>query len=414
MNRWFRLLTVYGLLGATGLAAPDIRVVAGIAEEGKALVGQRRTYYIEVQTDTWFSGPIEIIPPSLDGIILVQLEAFGLNGTQRQNGTTYTTHRKEFTLFALNPGTMVIPAGQVRAQIADPGNPVISYTGESPETVFAAVMPDGVDWEGPLLTTRSLTLEESWDQPPGSGSVGDAFQRTITMEADDIMGMVFPPIPEVDLEGVRVYRDAPQVEDKTGRGGLRGSRIETLTYVFEKPGQVVLPAFSLFWWDESTATLKEERLPEYLFEVAPLSGRDETSETAIPASEGGGSGRSIHLGWVLLVLFGLATGAFLLRKRILGLFHGSEDPEPELFSTLLETLDQGDAPSVYRACRAWLDGGSNAPIEPGAPVLDLERAAVGYTDEFDRQALRVWLLQQRERQLTKRSAREMTLPDLNP
>ena len=110
MNRWFRLLIVYALLGATGLAAPDIRVIAGIAEEGEALVGQRRTYYIEVQTDTWFSGPIQISPPSLDGIILVQLEAFGINGTQRRNGTTYTTHRKEFTLFALNPGTMVIPA----------------------------------------------------------------------------------------------------------------------------------------------------------------------------------------------------------------------------------------------------------------------------------------------------------------
>lgn len=412
--RWLSLLLLCAL-PATIWAEPDIRIVAGIAEEGEALVGQRRTFFIEVQTDTWFTGPIEITPPAMDGVILAQLEAFGINGTIRQDGTTFTTHRKEFTLFALNPGSVVIPPGQVKAQIADPGNPPIAYTGESPEIVFEAVMPDGVPWEGPLLTTRSLTLRESWDHEPGPGMVGDAFQRTVSIEADNIMAMVFPPFPAPEMDGVRIYRDAPRVEDKTGRGGLTGSRSETLTYVFEEPGQVTLPPYSLSWWDEETTTLKEAQLPAHQFEIAPLPGADGTTE-GIDRVSGDGSDEHGNLWlWVLLALVVLATVLFLFRDRIRSRFHAADDTESKLFSTLLEATQSGDAPAVYRAWRNWSIRFLGVPVEASAPLLQMEKAAAGYADDFDRPAFRTWILQLRDQQGKARTARGATvLPDLNP
>lgn len=412
--RWFCLFLACALPGFLS-AEPDIRIIAGIEEDGKALVGQRRTFFIELQTDTWFTGPIEIVPPTMDGVLLAQLEAFGINGTIRQDGTTFTTHRKEFTLFALNPGSVVIPPGQVRAQIADPGSPDIAYTGESAEIVFEAVMPDGVAWDGPLLTTRSLTLRESWDHEPGPGMVGDAFQRTISIEADNIMGMVFPPFPAQEMDGVRIYRDAPRVEDRTGRGGLTGSRSETLTYVFEKPGQVRLPPYSLSWWDEGTSTLKEAQLPAHLFEIAPLPGTDGTTEGFDGVSDDGtDEQRNLWLG-ALLALVVLATVLFLFRDQIRSRFHASDDTESKLFSALLETIQSGDAPAVYRAWRNWSTRTFDAPVEASPPLLQMEKAAAGYVDDFDRAAFRTWLLQLRNQQTETRASHGATiLPDLNP
>lgn len=412
--RWLSLFLVCALPAFLS-AEPDIRVIAGIEEDGKALVGQRRTFYIELQTDTWFSGPIEIAPPAMDGVILAQLEAFGVNGTIRQDGTTFTTHRKEFALFALNPGSVVIPPGQVRAQIADPGNPAIAYTGESAEIVFEAVMPDGVAWDGPLLTTRSLTLREAWDHEPGPGTVGDAFQRTISIEADNIMAMVFPPFPAVEMDGVRIYRDAPRVEDKTGRGGLTGSRSETLTYVFEKPGQVTLPPYSLSWWDEGTSTLKEAQLPARLFEIAPLPGTGDSSEDpdGLP-SDGSDTQRNLWL-WALLALVALTMIFFLFRDRIRRRLHASENPEPKLFSILLESLDHGEARAVYRAWRNWSNSCPGVPAETSPPVLQMEKAAAGYAENFDRSAFRTWVGQERLLRLRAKPAYGATiLPDLNP
>jgi hypothetical protein len=408
--RWLCLFLLCALPAFIS-AEPDIRIISGIVEEEEALVGQRRTFFIEIQTDTWFSGPIEITPPAMDGVILAQLEAFGVNGTIRQDGTTFTTHRKEFTLFALNPGSVVIPPGQVRAQIADPGNPPIAYSGESPEVVFEAVMPDGVQWEGPLLTTRALTLRESWDHEPGPGMVGDAFQRTISIEADGILGMVFPPFPAPDMDGVRIYRDAPRVEDKTGRGGLTGLRSETLTYVFEKPGQVTLPAYSLSWWDVGTSTLKEAQLSAHRFEIAPLPGAEVEpgKPGGLPGEDSDRPGSSWL--WAVLAVVLLATIVFLFRSRL----HASDDTESKLFSALLEAIPSGDAPAVYRAWRVWSIRCLGVPVETSPPLLEMEKAAMGYADDFDRPAFRAWILQLRDQQTETRTVHGTTvLPDLNP
>lgn len=415
MRRWVCLTLWFAGCSAILTGEPDIRVVAGIEEDGEALVGQRRTFYIELQTDTWFSGAIEITPPRVDGVILAQLETFGINGTVRQDGTTFTTHRKEFALFALNPGSVMIPAGQVKAQIADPGKPSIAYAGESPQTLFEAVMPEGVAWEGPLLTTRSLTLRESWDHEPGPGSVGDAFQRTISVEADNIMAMVFPPFPAPELDGVRIYRDAPQVEDKTGRGDLTGSRTERLTYVFEKPGQYVLPEVNLAWWNEQTSELKVERIAEVVFSIEPIEGVGPSVETQESVNEGT-SGFAKRLGFSAIVLvLACGLGAFLYARLRHRRATSPREREQVRFSDLLRAIEKGELPDIYRTWRSWMDSFGSAAIDLPAPVLQLEQVVSGYSEDFDRPAFLLFVRNRRKELIADDpGANRDRLPGLNP
>ena len=46
-----------------------------------------------------------------------------------------------------------------------------------------------------------------------------------------------------------MYPQPPVVQDHVERGAFTGERIQTVTYMCERPGAVTLPALSLPWWD---------------------------------------------------------------------------------------------------------------------------------------------------------------------
>jgi len=44
------------------------------------------------------------------------------------------------------------------------------------------------------------------------------------------------------------------------RGEFIGERVETITYVCERPGTVTIPALAIHWWDVNDEELKQELL----------------------------------------------------------------------------------------------------------------------------------------------------------
>ncbi len=398
------------------LRAADVRVLAGVSTEGPVWVGERVSYYMEIQTDTWFSGPIEMVAPGMDGAILGQLETFGINGTARINGETYTTHRKEFVLFALAPGVYEIPAGLVRAQVANPGGAPEDVSIASPAVTLEAVFPSGVEGDGPLIVSPQLTVTESWDPKPGEAKVGDAFTRTIVMEASNVMGMVFPVVPEVQMAGLRVYRDPPRVEDKTGRGSLTGTREEVLTYVFEQPGSYELAPLSLRWWNSRQNALEVETLPAAGFEVIPGAL---AIGSAGSMSSDSGEGVLEKWGWSLLVSFLMGVALLLwFRGKLAGKESKSEPNLETLFRTLLHRIPEGDARDIYRETQSWLALAEHGDMEqfrqmPG--FHSLEAAVSGYHFDWDRTAYRAELSEWWKKQADDiRPGKARPLADLNP
>ncbi|NMQ17881.1 hypothetical protein E4P82_00880 [Candidatus Competibacter phosphatis] len=134
---------------------------------------------------------------------------------------------------------------------------------------------------------------------------GAAFTRTITFTAPDVPGMVFPPFPAGQIDGLGIYTKR-QLLDQTDGGSLRGERRDVVTYVCKRAGEFTIPATQYTWFDLETQQLRTTELPGQTLKVAvnpalaTASGTDSASVVA--------ASRSIS--WWMLT--GLAVAALLL------------------------------------------------------------------------------------------------------
>jgi hypothetical protein len=123
-----------------------------------------------------------------------------------------------------------------------------------------------------LISTHELRLTQTWVlEPKQVARLGDAFTRTLTLSAPDVPGIVFPPLPLAPVDGLAVYPQQPVVQDQVERGTFLGTRTQTVTYVCERPGVVILPAVHLPWWDVQQQQLLQVSLPALTLEIVAPS-----------------------------------------------------------------------------------------------------------------------------------------------
>jgi hypothetical protein len=139
----------------------------------------------------------------------------------------------------------------------------------TPALQVEARLPPGAEHLPGLIATREHRVNQTWQPEPKKGRVGDGFTRTVTLAAPDVPGMVFPPLPLARGEGLAVYPKAPVVQDHAERGNFTGTRIETVTYICERPGQFTLPALVIPWWDLKNQKLMQVTLPDVTLDVEP-------------------------------------------------------------------------------------------------------------------------------------------------
>ena len=70
-------------------------------------------------------------------------------------------------------------------------------------------------------------MSQSWSSPLKNLRVGDSIDRTVTVTASHLQGMLIPPLPFDAAAGLRIYPSEPVVSDqKTPRGDfIAGARM---------------------------------------------------------------------------------------------------------------------------------------------------------------------------------------------
>jgi hypothetical protein len=396
------------------------------------VVGEHVTIIVELLTATTFASAPVFEFPKTPGVILMQLEERPVLGTEEVEVETYTVQRHELALFVMRPGVAQIPPFTVRFESARRfGEKPVEHRLSTPALQVEARMPPGAENLPGLITARELRVEEAWQPQPRKAQVGDAFTRTVTLTAPDVPGMVFPPLPLAKVDGLAVYAKPPVVQDQVERGDLTGKRVETVTYVCERPGQFTLPALVIPWWDVKNQQLMRVTLPAVTLEVAPgpVRGNGATG----PAGEA--PGRS-WLWWTLGIVLPLVAVTAVLwhRRRALLAAWGRrrvqrQASEAGLFAQLLDACRASDARAAYNGLLRWLDarhrGPDAATIEAFLarhPNPDLRRqvemlqeSVLGRETHWDGVALADGLRQARRHdQRRSRHTGGARLPDLNP
>ncbi|MFS1523459.1 BatD family protein [Microbulbifer sp. 2304DJ12-6] len=206
---------------------------------------------------------------------------------RKLNGTSYAVYELTYAVFADNSGQLTIPA-LTYAAVAGRRDPFSLFNRNNQrmrlrsqaKTVQVSPKPDrysGAQW----LPASSLGIVQSWSQDANTFAVGEPITRILTVRAEGLRAAQLPPLPKLDVEGLKTYPDQPQQEDQTGPDGVTGSRIETTAIVATRPGSYQLPAVTIIWWDTKNNRQRATQLPAFRFNV---SG---SAAPAVPNGEGG-------------------------------------------------------------------------------------------------------------------------------
>jgi hypothetical protein len=174
--------------------------------------------------------------------------------------------------------------------------------------------------------------------------------------------MVLPPLPLTKVDGLAAYPKPPIVQDHTERGDIAGKRIDTVTYICERPGQFTLPSLVIPWWDLRHQELMRVTLPAVTLEVA--AGPAASTDAAAVGEELGWP----WLWWIVGAVFLLAAAVAATwrhRGALLAAWERNraqrQGSEIALFAHVLDGCRASDVKATFSALLRWLDSTRHGP-----------------------------------------------------
>lgn len=224
---------------------------------------------------------------SLSELTIDKAELHRLGDTQYQkviNGRNYLVLEVKYAIFPQAKGTLIIPSLRFaayevnnRSQFGvfnNRGNQIIRDTESKVLEVNARPSQASIDgW----MPSTSVTMEQRWSGDIDSVTVGEPVTRTITIRAEGLSAAQITPLQEPQGDNYRGYPDQPQLDEIVTANGLAATRIESLALVPNKPGEIVLPAVQLVWWDTNSNQPRIASLSPITLQVSPSSNIDATA-----------------------------------------------------------------------------------------------------------------------------------------
>jgi hypothetical protein len=222
-----------------------------------------------------------------------------------------------YALTPLSSGTLTVPPLRVRAVLDSPagndGQTVKRGVSVGSEPVSLEVLPVSGDADAPLpLYALDVSLRVN---PRQHLQVGQPFEVSIVQQAAGASGerlsdaaSLLEPHPDF-----RIYPGQSRTSVRLSRNGqlLQGQRIDTLTLVPLREGQLQLPSLTLPWWDVTRGHEAQASWQGMRLQVWPEPG-SVTAQTAVtPASTGSG----VALWPVIIGMVFAFAGGWWLRGR---------------------------------------------------------------------------------------------------
>lgn len=336
-------------------AAEDIILRMTVTPE-KAWVGQKVVLHVDVLAKDAWAQLRKVADVEVDGAYLLHLESQGTRLNESINGDSYTGQRYNFMLFAQRDGKITVPRVPVDVEIktwgADGGTRIERMT--LPLVEFVARTPPGAEGTRGLISTSNLTASQNWEPETESPMVGDAIKRRITLRAEDVSGMAFSPTLHSKIDDIGIYPGEPTVEDKFARGDLSGTRVEIVTYVFERAGHFEIPAVKLTWWNIGKEELQQIVLPGLTLQVS--GGPVDESAVSRQAEQQ----QDKRLLWLSLLATLLVVAALLVfGGRVAAGWKAwrkaRHETEAVYFRRIRRSAQSGDPNAVLRDTMRWLD-----------------------------------------------------------
>jgi len=343
------------LCSANAQAAEDIVFRTSVTPED-AWVGQQVLLQIDVLAKDGWAQLKKISETEVQGAYMLRLESQGTRLSETIDGDSYTGQRYEFMLFTQRDGEFAVLPMPVDVEVRRYGagdGPKI-YRMSLPLVEFSTRMPPGTTGIRGLISTTRLTATQTWSSEAGEAMVGDALTRTVTLQATDVSAMAFTPLSHPEIETVAIYPEQPSVDDKFARGDLTGTRIESVTYVFEQTGDVEIPAISLSWWDVGNEQLRRIELSGLSLQVEANALIEQVDAVEFSPQQDRKQLWYVLFAVVVIVVLAIRFGGRLL-ARISAWRQERSESESAYFRKVMRSARSGNREAFLRDTMRWLD-----------------------------------------------------------
>lgn len=360
------ILLIIALATSTSTLAQEQPVVRAKLSPETVNVGESAELTVTVLVPTWFTRP-SIYPSFELANAITRLPAdSSYNVRERVGNESWSGIVRTYEIYPLLGATYRLAGQSIEVTYANPGKDPVTTAVEIPEVVIRGEVPAGAESLDPYIAGRGFSLRLNVVGELDSLDAGDAVVLEYIAELDGLPAIFIPPLaPDLELDGVSVYADAPDVED-----GPLARRSEKLTLVFDAGGEFTIPDLELRYWNSATKTIETATAAGLVMAVAgPVvlaHQEDEQSAARWPQLA------SFFIGLVVLMLALYRWGPAAVRR-----FREARErrwqSEGYAFKQLLDELKSGDMDSVYRAMLRWIDR-----LHPG---MSLRSFASRYGDE---------------------------------
>ncbi len=357
----------------------EVELVTSDAPQNEVWIGQKAPFYVKVRGKGPFEGATSFSIPHIPQAVIVKV-GNPVVSSEEVGDDSWFVQTHEFALFSQADGNVKVPSFEVRFTDHDGfTGPEVDHVEQVPSLTFDVKRPPDSEDLGFLVTTDDMDIEETWDPQPGKAKQGDVFHRTITQQADQVTAMALAPPPTDAPRGVRIYTDEPQLRDETERGDFRGTRSDTLTYLFESPGTLTIPAIKYTWWNPKSKEYGTKTLPAVTIEVTPQP----QPPTAVASSNS-----DVRWSFWLLGILVLSCVVFWQRRQIharsKSLWQRMNPPEKIAARALLSACRHDTAKAAQAAWLRWLNLQNHSlQINPELQraITDLQRHLYGPADQ---------------------------------
>lgn len=205
---------------------------------------------VDVLSTLYFTGAVQVSPPDSRSSLAFELGSAPVSIRDRTKSLTGVRFR--FLVIPQAAGPVTIPGMNIKTK----GPPEGSATSRTIELQSADIVLDvksppssfsGAAW----LTASRLTVADKWLSVPDSLRAGDAVYRVVTVSAEGTAASLIPLDLDTQLDAVAVYPGTPITSNEISGNQIIASRSDTVVYVFERGGEVLIPKESVRWWNSA-------------------------------------------------------------------------------------------------------------------------------------------------------------------
>lgn len=259
-------------------AATPTPVVQMTIDPARVVVGQQAKLQIVVLAPNYMTSPPELPGFQISNAVTRQLQSFNTN--EQRDGVSYAGVRFEYAIYPQEPGSYAVSGQKVHVKYAAEPPATREVELALPPVSFEAFIPDAAAGLEPFLAATKLNIAQTIKRSSDQLNAGDAVTRTVTIKAEGTPAMLLPPQQFAAIDGLRLYPAQPVLDDKAdGRTDVMTStRVDSATYMLERPGDYSLPAINFEWWNAGSGKVEQVHLDAIPFKVAG----DQAARTMAP------------------------------------------------------------------------------------------------------------------------------------